>query len=103
MKAKFWSVTSAALISAAVFLGITVVGNAAEDYKITTCPPGKPYCIQVIKPALTPEEVANLEAVHIDAAEEARKAQLHAAEYYHYPGATSLCPPPHRMTDLGCR
>lgn len=107
MTANSSSVT-AALVSAAVFLGATTAGNAAEDYKQTICPPGKPYCIQVIKPTLTPAEVDLAEgrtAIATSPAEEARKAQVRAAAHYRDPVSIDLCPPPYYvMTDwYGCR
>jgi hypothetical protein len=78
----------------------------AEDYKVTTCPPNKSYCMQVSKPILSEQEAARVGAtdqgsvVSYKVAEEATKAAVH----HNDPGAIALCPPPHRMTAKdGCR
>lgn len=101
MAANFTSV-GAALISAMVLLAGAVTGNAAEDYTTTTCPPGKPYCVKVTKPALSPAEVDMIEgrtALATSPAEEARKAQERAAANYRDPISINLCPsPPYLMT-----
>ena len=107
MAAKFSSAV-AALIAAAFLLSGTAPGNAAEDYTTTTCPPGKPYCVKVTKPALTPAEVDLIEgrtAVSTSPTEEARKAEARAASYYRDPISINLCPRPwYVMTDWnGCR
>jgi hypothetical protein len=107
MAANFCS-PIAALISMAVLLGATATVKAAEDYKVTTCPPGKPYCVQVTKPALTPAEVDLVEgrtAVSTSPTEEARKALVRAAAHYRDPASIDLCPPPYYlMSDWdGCR
>lgn len=98
----------AALISIAVALSAPETATAAEDYKVTTCPPGKPYCIQVTKPALTPAEADLAEgrtAVSTSPTEEARKAEVRAAAHYRDPVSINLCPPPHYIMSEwdGCR
>ena len=98
----------AALMVIASLLGDACPAKAAEDYTTTTCPPGKPYCVKVTKPALTPAEVDLIEgrtAVSTSPTEEARKAEIRVASHYRDPISINLCPRPwYVMTDWnGCQ
>ena len=89
---------------AGALIGAATSAQAVEDYKITRCPPDLPYCIQEIKKAYTPAEIAEREAIKVDPKEEARKATVRADTGYRDPPIVrDTCPPPYRMDSRdGC-
>lgn len=86
------------LLPLALLIVAVAVPAGAEDHRVTRCPPDLPYCIQETKKVYTPEEVARMNSISLDPAEEARKVKFRSEGGYRDPPIVrDVCPAPYRM------